>query len=85
MARGARETAARLRRGRLDGVLPPLLWLNALLAYAFLYLPIVILTNYAETKNLPTGNGEGLIMTGPGFVTQKDAADVIALAAKGLR
>ena len=49
------------------------------------YLPIVILTNYAETKNLPTGNGEGLIMTGPGFVTQKDAADVIALAAKGLR
>ena len=37
------------------------------------YLPIVILTNYAETKNLPTGNGEGLIMTGPGFVTQKDA------------
>ena len=24
------------------------------------YLPIVILTNYAETKNLPTGNGEGL-------------------------
>jgi simple sugar transport system substrate-binding protein len=38
------------------------------------YLPIVILTNYAETKNLPTGNGEGLIMTGPGFVTQKDAA-----------
>jgi simple sugar transport system substrate-binding protein len=49
------------------------------------YLPIVILTNYAETRNLPTGNGTGLIMTGPGFVTQKDAADVIALAAKGLR
>jgi simple sugar transport system substrate-binding protein len=49
------------------------------------YLPIVILTNYAETRNLPTGNGEGLIMTGPGFVTQADAADVIALAAKGLR
>jgi simple sugar transport system substrate-binding protein len=49
------------------------------------YLPIVILTNYAETRNLPTGDGTGLIMTGPGFVTQKDAADVIALAAKGLR
>jgi simple sugar transport system substrate-binding protein len=49
------------------------------------YLPIVILTNYAETKNLPTGNGEGLIMTGPGFVTADNAADVIALAAKGLR
>lgn len=49
------------------------------------YLPIVILTNYAETRNLPTGNGAGLIMTGPGFVTQANAADVIALAAKGLR
>ncbi len=49
------------------------------------YLPIVILTNYAETKNLPTGNGQGLIMTGPGFVTKDNAADVIALAAKGLR
>ena len=49
------------------------------------YLPIVILTNYAETKNLPTGNGQGLIMTGPGFVTADNAADVIALAAKGLR
>lgn len=49
------------------------------------YLPIVILTNYAETRNLPTGNGQGLIMTGPGFVTQGDAEAVIALAAKGLR
>ena len=49
------------------------------------YLPIVILTNYAQTRNLPTGDGTGLIMTGPGFVTKDDAADVIALAAKGLR
>jgi simple sugar transport system substrate-binding protein len=49
------------------------------------YLPIVILTNYAETRNLPTGDGTGLIMTGPGFVTKDSAADVIALAAKGLR
>jgi simple sugar transport system substrate-binding protein len=49
------------------------------------YLPIVILTNYAETRNLPTGDGTGLIMTGPGFVTKTNAADVIALAAKGLR
>ena len=31
------------------------------------YLPIVILTNYAETRNLPTGDGTGLIMTGPGL------------------
>jgi simple sugar transport system substrate-binding protein len=49
------------------------------------YLPIVILTQYAETRNLPTGNGQGLIMTGPGFVTKDNAADVIALAAAGLR
>jgi simple sugar transport system substrate-binding protein len=49
------------------------------------YLPIVILTNWAETRNLPTGDGTGLIMTGPGFVTKDNAADVIALAAKGLR
>jgi simple sugar transport system substrate-binding protein len=49
------------------------------------YLPIVILTNYAETRNLPTGNGQGLVMTGPGFVTSDNAEAVIALAAKGLR
>ncbi len=49
------------------------------------YLPIVILTMYAETRNLPTGNGSGLVMTGPGFVTKDGAADVIALSAKGLR
>jgi simple sugar transport system substrate-binding protein len=49
------------------------------------YLPIVILTQYAETRNLPTGDGTGLVMTGPGFVTKDNAADVIALAAKGLR
>ncbi len=49
------------------------------------YLPIVILTNFVETRNLPTGDGTGLVMTGPGFVTKDNAADVIALAAKGLR
>ncbi len=49
------------------------------------YLPIVILTQYAETRNLPTGNGQGLVMTGPGFVTKDNAAAVISLAAAGLR
>ena len=49
------------------------------------YLPIVMLVMYAETRNLATGNGSGLVMTGPGFVTQDQAADVIALSAKGLR
>ncbi len=49
------------------------------------YLPIVILTTYAETRNLPTGNGQGLVMTGPGFVTKANAEAVISLAAAGLR
>jgi len=49
------------------------------------YLPIVMLTEYAQTKNMITGNGQGLVMTGPGFVTKDNAADVIALAAAGLR
>ena len=49
------------------------------------YLPIVFLTVYAETRNLPTGNGQGLLMTGPGFVTQENAEAVIGLAAEGLR
>ena len=49
------------------------------------YLPIVMLVMYAETRNLATGNGSGLVMTGPGFVTKDQAADVIALSAKGLR
>ena len=46
------------------------------------YLPIVMLTLYVENLNTIAND---VIMTGPGFVTQKDAADVIALAAKGLR
>ena len=49
------------------------------------YLPIVMLVQYAETGNLMSGNGAGLVMTGPGFVTKDNAASVIALAAKGLR
>ncbi len=49
------------------------------------YLPIVMLVQYAETRNLATGNGAGLVMTGPGFVTAENAEAVIALAAKGLR
>jgi simple sugar transport system substrate-binding protein len=49
------------------------------------YLPIVMLTMYVETGNLMSGNGAGLVMTGPGFVTKDNAASVIALAAKGLR
>ncbi|MGI9336779.1 MAG: sugar ABC transporter substrate-binding protein [Gammaproteobacteria bacterium] len=45
------------------------------------YLPIVHLALYARYKVLPGGD----LPTGPGFVTQDNAADVIDLAAKGLR
>ena len=45
------------------------------------YLPIVHLVLYNRYKVLPGGN----LPTGPGFVTQDNAADVISLSAKGLR
>lgn len=45
------------------------------------YLPIVHLALHARYKVLPGGN----LPTGPGFVTQDNAAAVIDLAAKGLR
>jgi simple sugar transport system substrate-binding protein len=46
------------------------------------YLPIVLLTLYAENLNTP---GSDIIMTGPGFVVQDTAAIVIDLAEKGTR
>jgi simple sugar transport system substrate-binding protein len=45
------------------------------------YLPVVFLTEHAKYGVLPIGT----IQTGPLFVTKKDAAQVIELAAKGLR
>jgi simple sugar transport system substrate-binding protein len=47
------------------------------------YLAVVLLTKYLETKAMP-GGGE-IIRTGPSFVTQEGAADVIALAEQGIR
>jgi spermidine/putrescine transport system permease protein len=47
LARSPRGTVACLRRGGFDGFLRPLLWLNALLAYAFLYLPIGVLVLFS--------------------------------------
>ena len=44
-----------------------------------------IYSDLFQTKNLPTGDGTGLIMTGPGFVTKDNADAVISLAAAGLR
>jgi len=46
------------------------------------YLPIVYLTLYLENLNTP---GALLIPTGPGFVTQETAAQVIDYAARGTR
>jgi simple sugar transport system substrate-binding protein len=47
------------------------------------YLAIVLLTKYLETKAMP-GGGQ-IIRTGPSFVTKENAADVIALAERGVR
>ncbi len=46
------------------------------------YLPIVLLTLHSENLNTVANN---VIMTGPGFVTQDTAAQVIALSAAGTR
>ena len=46
------------------------------------YLPIVLLTLYATNLNTIANP---VLMTGPGFVTQENAAQVIDLAAKGTR
>ncbi len=47
------------------------------------YLPIVMLTLYKS--NLNTIGGGEPVLTGPGFVTQENAADVADLAANGTR
>jgi simple sugar transport system substrate-binding protein len=47
------------------------------------YLPVVFLVKYLETGTIP-GGGD-VIRTGPGFVTQDTAADVIDLSVRGIR
>ncbi len=47
------------------------------------YLAVVLLTKYLDTKAMP-GGGQ-VIRTGPGFVTRENAAEVIALAERGIR
>jgi simple sugar transport system substrate-binding protein len=46
------------------------------------YLPIVFLTLFNENLNTP---GSDIIMTGPGFVTRDNAAEVIGLSEQGTR
>jgi simple sugar transport system substrate-binding protein len=47
------------------------------------YLPVVFLVKYLETGTIP-GGGD-VVLTGPGFVTRENAADVIDLASRGIR
>jgi simple sugar transport system substrate-binding protein len=47
------------------------------------YLAVVLLAKYLETRAIP-GGGQ-IIRTGPSFVTKETAADVIALARRGIR
>ena len=46
------------------------------------YLPIVYLVLYLENLNTPGGK---IVLTGPGFVTQENAAQVIEYSARGTR
>jgi len=45
------------------------------------YLPIVFLTNYAQYGTIPASE----VLTGPAFVTQENAQQVINLSKKGIR
>ena len=47
------------------------------------YLGVLIVTQYAQYGLLPGGGNP--ILTGPGFVTQENAAQVIELSAEGIR
>lgn len=49
------------------------------------YLPIVLLTKFAETGALPLGSVDRVIMTGPQLVTQQEAAEVIQFTDQGVR
>ncbi len=49
------------------------------------YLPIVLLTKYAETGALPLGSVDRVILTGPQIVTADVAGDVISYSEQGLR
>jgi simple sugar transport system substrate-binding protein len=49
------------------------------------YLPIVLLTKFAETGALPLGSVDRVILTGPQIVTSDVAGDVISYSEQGLR
>ncbi len=49
------------------------------------YLPIVLLTQYLDTGAIPLGSTSRVILTGPQFVTEENAADVVEFAEAGVR
>ena len=49
------------------------------------YLPMVLLTKFLETGAIPLGREDRVIMTGPQFVTQETAAQVIEASEQGVR
>ena len=49
------------------------------------YLPIVLLTQYLDTGAIPLGSTSRVILTGPQFVTEENAADVVDFAEAGVR
>jgi spermidine/putrescine transport system permease protein len=51
LARGAHPERAILRRGALDRLIDPCLYLNAVLTYAFLYVPIVVLVCFSFSSS----------------------------------
>jgi simple sugar transport system substrate-binding protein len=49
------------------------------------YLPVVLMTKYLETGAIPLGGQDGVILTGPQFVTQENAKQVIQYTDQGVR
>ena len=49
------------------------------------YLAVTLMTQYLATGAIPLGSAERVILTGPQFVTQENAADVIQFTEQGVR
>lgn len=63
-----------LQKGELDFAIDQQQYLQG-------YLPVMLLDQYAKNGLLPAGD----VATGPGFVTQENAAQVIELSKQGIR
>ncbi len=49
------------------------------------YLSVTLMTQFLATGAIPLGSAERVILTGPQFVTQENAADVIEFTEQGVR